>query len=135
MIIFGLKGTIKDRGEAVPAVCPRCHNVAFFHYVSRTRWFSLFFIPVVPIASKHFVTCPVCKLSVPLDTEGRDQAGRMVELTGRWRAGALSVDAYRNSVESYVQGQLRGSFQALALARGGPSADAPPRVPPPPGNP
>ncbi len=134
MIIFGMRGRTKDHGEAVPAECPRCHNRTFFHYVSRTRWFSLFFIPVIPVSTKHFIVCPVCNFAVALDSDGRERAGRMVELTGRWRAGALTDDAYRAEVQGYVQGQMRGDIQALPS--GGSAAPAPPpAVPPPPQGP
>ena len=130
MIIFGFKGRTKDAGEAVPAVCPRCHNGTFFHYVSRTRWFSLFFVPVIPISSKHFIVCPVCSFGVALDTDGQQRAGHMVELTRQWRAGVILEDAYRASVEGYVQGQVGGSLNALPA--GPTNAAAPPSVPPPP---
>lgn len=125
MIIFGFKGKTKDRGEAVPATCPRCHNQTFFHYASRQRWFSLFFIPVIPVSSKHFIVCPVCSFAVPLDAEAQQRAGHMVELTGQWRAGALTEDAYRAAVASYTQGQVGGSIGTLP-------APSQPSIPPPP---
>lgn len=131
MIIFGFKGRVKDRGEAVPAACPRCHNQTFFHYVSRQRWFSLFFVPVIPISSKHFLMCPVCSFGLALDAEGQQRAGHMAELTGQWRAGALSEESYRSSVEAFRQGQLGGSLPALPTA----GAPASPPIPPPPSAP
>ncbi len=131
MIIFGTRGRTKDNGEAVPAVCPRCHNRTFFHFVSRARWFTLFFVPVIPFSSKHFIVCPVCNFAVALDDEGRERAGRMVGLTGQWRAGTLTDESYRTSVEAYVQGQMRGDVQALQPP-GTPSLVAPPSIPPPP---
>jgi hypothetical protein len=139
VIIFGFRGKLKDQGEAVPAVCPRCHNGTFFHFMSRQRWFTLFFIPVFPYSSKHYIVCPVCSFSVALDAAGRERAGRMMQLTSQWRAGALSEEAYRAQVEAFTQGVMQGSVQALPPRQSGVPAtatpSAPPPIPPPPTGP
>lgn len=130
MIIFGFSGRTKDLGEAVPTECPRCHNQVFFHLMTRTRWFSLFFIPLIPYSSRHLLVCPICGYAAPAEGEARELAGRLVQLTSQWRAGALSEEAYRAAVAEFIKGEMHMPSPGLPPAGAAPE---PPPIPPPPG--
>ncbi|KAJ7582618.1 hypothetical protein C8J56DRAFT_955275 [Mycena floridula] len=51
--------------EGRARLCPRCHNAAVFS-AKRTEWFELFFIPIIPISSKHVWLCSICQFSAVL---------------------------------------------------------------------
>jgi hypothetical protein len=95
MIIFGIRGGKRnDHGPAIPVVCPNCNNQTYYHYLTVTKWFTLFFIPVLPISSKHYLMCPICTRSTELDRAGREHAAKLVELTAMFQAGSIGADGY-----------------------------------------
>ena len=126
MIIFGYRGgKRKDLGEALPVRCPRCNNATFYRYMTVTSWFSLFFIPVIPLKRRDYLVCPVCTRALELRKDQREMASRLVELTTRYRAGEIA--------EADYQAQLRaltgaGGIGQAALPES-PAAELPP--PPP----
>jgi hypothetical protein len=129
MIIFGWgRGKTKDHGAAAPLVCPQCHNQTFYRYFSVTKWMTLFFIPVIPYSTKHFLVCPVCTRAVALDAAGRERAKQMAELTASYQAGAMSQDEYLNRMRG-VAGDLLGGSGTPAISPTEPAAELP--APPP----
>ena len=38
-------------------------------HVKATDWIELFFIPLIPVRSKHYLVCDVCQYSIELDGE------------------------------------------------------------------
>lgn len=126
MIIFGYRGgKRKDLGEALPIRCPQCNNLAFYRYMSVTSWFSLFFIPVIPLKRRDYLVCPICTRALALRKDQREMAARLVELTTRFRAEQLS--------EADYQAQLRALTGAGGMGQAAlpdtPAAELPP--PPP----
>jgi hypothetical protein len=129
MIIFGWgRGKTKDHGAAAPLVCPQCHNQTFYRYFSVTKWMTLFFIPVIPYSTKHFLVCPVCTRAVTLDASGRGVAQKMVELTSSCQAGAMSQEEYLNRIRG-VEGNPLGASATPAISPAEPTAELP--APPP----
>ena len=126
MIIFGYRGgKRKDLGEALPMRCPRCNNATFYRYMTVTSWFSLFFIPVIPLKRRDYLVCPVCTRALELRKDQREMASRLVELTTRYRAGEIA--------EAEYQAQLRAITGAGGIGQAAlpetPTAELPP--PPP----
>lgn len=140
MIIFGFGGgRPKDRGAVVPMRCPNCGNENYFRHLSSTRWFSLFFIPLIPYSTKHFLLCPVCTQGRPLSREQAARAQEMTEWTGRFRAGSVSPDEYRERAAAFLAylrpidvGGVPPAVEAPATGVDGPTASPPPLPPPPP---
>ncbi|PFH50064.1 hypothetical protein AMATHDRAFT_177741 [Amanita thiersii Skay4041] len=65
-IFFGCQTKLKPQGDQqVPRVCPNCHNGSIIA-AKKTTWFELFFIPVVPISSKHVWFCHICQWRTPI---------------------------------------------------------------------
>jgi hypothetical protein len=123
MIIFGYRGgKRKDLGEAVPIRCPQCNNLTFYRYMSVTSWFSLFFIPVIPLKRRDYLVCPICSRALALRKDQREMAARLVELTTKYRAGELSEPEY--------QAQLRALTGAGGMGQAAlpetPTAELPP---------
>jgi hypothetical protein len=69
-LIFGIK-RIRRRLATVLAMCGRCSTPAVQVVVRVGTWFSLFFIPVIPLGTKYISTCTLCGESVKID---KDQA-------------------------------------------------------------
>ena len=127
MIIFGYRaGKRKDFGEALPIRCPQCNNATFYRYMSVTSWFSLFFIPIIPIKRRDYLVCPICSRAIGVRRDQREMASRLVELTTKYRAGRIA--------EADYQAQLRALTGAGGLGQAAlpetPAAELPP---PPPG--
>jgi hypothetical protein len=69
MIIFGWRTIIKNIGIVFKRMCDHCHNEDYWILTRTTRWFTLFFIPAIPIESKYFLACPICKYGFALNNE------------------------------------------------------------------
>src|SRR5579872_2991100 len=69
-ILFGIK-RLQKRLATVLALCGQCGTPAAQVIVRISTWFSLFFIPVIPLGSKYISTCTFCGKSIKLD---KDQA-------------------------------------------------------------
>lgn len=77
MIIFGWGGgKPRDRGPAVATRCPACENESVHRYYTATKWFTLFFIPVIPYQTKHFLVCPRCMRAGVLTGAALDEVKR-----------------------------------------------------------
>ena len=59
--------TTKQFGSGIHARCPQCHNGVGLMLLSVTKWFTLFFIPVIPYDSGYLLTCPICARGVKID--------------------------------------------------------------------
>ena len=67
-IIFGWgHQTQNNYGPTLPIRCPHCNNDTFWHLVNTKVWFTLFFIPVIPYESIHYLLCDVCGRGIRLD--------------------------------------------------------------------
>ena len=87
LVIFGVKRMVR-RLATVFAMCSRCGSPAAQVIARRTTWFSLFFIPVIPLGSTYSSTCTFCGVATRLD---KDQALHMVELAQRHRRRLLGA--------------------------------------------
>lgn len=118
MIIFGWGGgKAKDLGPALPQTCSSCGHEGFFHYFTVTKWFRLYFIPIIPYSTRHFLSCPVCtsgtELTSPTD---RQRIHALVATTASLSSGHLSPAAYA--------AQIGGTFGEAAPAPALPPAPA-----------
>jgi hypothetical protein len=100
LIIFGWGGgKVKNHGPALPQRCPSCGHEGFFHYFTVTKWLRLYFIPIIPYSTKHFLACPVCTSGTELTTqEDRQRIHSLVATTASLNSGLLSPDAYAAEV-------------------------------------
>lgn len=69
MIIFGSKWIRKILGTEGSFRCTNCNNVSNWQLVKLTLWFSLFFIPIIPIKSEYYEVCPICGGEVRITKE------------------------------------------------------------------
>ncbi len=68
MIVMGIRSRAQHLG--MPRLrCPRCGQDAPHRIVRSQRWFTLFFIPIVPFRSRYISTCNFCGLNQRVDAE------------------------------------------------------------------
>jgi hypothetical protein len=65
-LIFGVK-RLKRRLATTFALCGRCGTPAAQVLMRIGTWFSLFFVPVIPLGTKYVLTCTFCGESTKLD--------------------------------------------------------------------
>lgn len=94
MIIFGFRSFVKTLAM-LTLVCHRCGNPAAHRIVQRSRWFTLFFIPLIPLGFSRFSTCTFCGVTYKVSKE---DAERMI-------AGATASAAPAAPVASAQPGQ------------------------------
>jgi hypothetical protein len=71
-IIFGLKRKA-HRLATIFAMCLDCQTPAAQVLVSVRSFFSLFFVPVVPLGTKYRTTCTMCGTSTTVSAEYADR--------------------------------------------------------------
>jgi tetratricopeptide (TPR) repeat protein len=71
ILLFGTKPIVSDEaGVVVEARCPQCGRDATFAAKSYRVWFTLFFLPLVPVSGKKPISqCSACgaQFPIPLD--------------------------------------------------------------------
>lgn len=60
-VLFGFKTTQKVIAEEGKIRCGRCNNISNWMVLKVTNWFSLFFIPIIPLSTHYYEQCPICR--------------------------------------------------------------------------
>lgn len=61
--LFGFRRTAKPLGQ-LDRTCTKCVRPTVHTALEQKRWFTLFFIPVIPLGSSQIVRCNVCGLTL-----------------------------------------------------------------------
>ncbi|GAA5939025.1 hypothetical protein JCM3775_002652 [Rhodotorula graminis] len=69
-IVFGVNTKLKQEGDEVRP-CQNCHNRSCVK-VKRSKRFELFWVPLIPLGSKHVWMCHICKVSYAADPAEKD---------------------------------------------------------------
>jgi hypothetical protein len=72
VILFGFRSFVKSLAM-LTLVCHRCGNPAAHRLVQRSRWFTLFFIPLIPLGITRFTTCTFCGASHKVSKQDAQQ--------------------------------------------------------------
>jgi ribosomal protein L37E len=70
-IIFGSRSKNKVLGQ-VQYPCQRCGRMAFHTLVRSQRWFSLYFIPLIPMSKTTTTRCNLCGYQAQIDNNQAD---------------------------------------------------------------
>jgi hypothetical protein len=90
IILFGFRRK-SARLATIFVMCARCHTPAA-HALNRTRrYFTLFFIPIIPLGTKYFTTCTMCGHVTQITKEGADQYLASVAQSSAAPAGPSDV--------------------------------------------
>ena len=68
LFLFGMRTKAKALAQ-VENSCSKCARPTMHAIVETRKWFTLFFIPVIPLGSKYLNRCGVCGLT----TQGSPQ--------------------------------------------------------------
>lgn len=71
-ILFGFRS--KSSTIAMLSLACRNGHVAAHRLVKVTRWFTLFFIPIIPFNRKYYSTCAQCGVQVGWSKEDAERA-------------------------------------------------------------
>lgn len=67
MIICGTRGFRKTIGSTFGMhPCNRCGRMMTFEIMQEWVWFTLFFIPLIPLFKNYYLVCPHCKGMAPI---------------------------------------------------------------------
>ncbi len=71
IILFGFR-RVRARLGTILVMCAFCHTPAA-HAITRIRkWFTLFFIPVIPLGTKYATTCTMCGRAAVITKEAAE---------------------------------------------------------------
>ncbi len=100
-IIFGWgRQTRRDWGPTCALSCPNCSNDKFWHLLSLTRWFTLFFIPVIPYSFKNYLVCPVCSEALELNRAQTERAKRLNGTTTSFLNDEMTEEQYLSALDA-----------------------------------
>ena len=101
LLIFGMRNRVHEHGPCVAASCPRCHNEVVLAYLVVTRWFTLFFVPLIPFGRRRMLVCPICRWQRELKKDAEPLALEMIGITARWQTHELANDEYGQRVNAF----------------------------------
>jgi hypothetical protein len=102
VVIFGFgPGKQKDLGEVAPTACPNCHNQVFLHHVQSKKSVRLYFVPVVPYGTDHYLVCPICSRGLQVGKAQLPYVRSMSRAAASFRAGRLTEAQYLAHVERF----------------------------------
>jgi len=68
MIIFGSKTKSKAIGGK-NTICPNCRIKTAHYLIKHTSWFTLYFMPILPLSDRLFVKCGRCGFETEIEDE------------------------------------------------------------------
>jgi len=72
LFLIGIRTKAKAIAQQERA-CTKCVRPTMHAIVETKKWFTLFFIPVIPLGGNFFTRCGVCGLNTKRTTELKDQ--------------------------------------------------------------
>jgi len=72
IILFGFRRK-SSRLATIFVMCARCSTPAAHALTRSRRYFTLFFIPIIPLGTKYFTTCTMCGHVTQITKEGAEQ--------------------------------------------------------------
>jgi len=78
ILLFGYKTKPKIEG-GFKHKCINCKRATIHSIVRVTKWFTLFFIPIIPFSNKLFVKCNLCGMGGELKEEAKEKIEKLIE--------------------------------------------------------
>jgi tellurite resistance protein len=116
LLIFGLSVFFRTVGEG-EFHCPKCGGDRACRQRVARRWFTLFFIPVIPLNRVgEIVECGTCRSRFPLGVSRTPTAARMAAaLREAIRAAAVAVLAAGDPYDSAARGRAVETIRGYGL--------------------
>ena len=122
LIVFGIRKMRRRLGVAL-MMCGHCRQPCAHSIVRLQTWFSLFFVPVLPVGTTFFTVCSLCAGATRID---KAQAQHLEEAARQQAA---------QPVQMTPDGPMTPYAPATALPPEGPSTASPATPPPDPSSP
>jgi hypothetical protein len=99
LFVFGRgKRTHTDHVPTFAITCPNCHNQTHWRYQHHRNWFTLFFIPLIPYESEHYLLCDMCKQGITLENGEREHAKILAGYSKQYLEQQMSKAEYESRV-------------------------------------
>ncbi|PYV54106.1 MAG: zinc-ribbon domain-containing protein [Acidobacteria bacterium] len=72
LFLFGLRSKAKVIGQ-LERTCSKCAKPTVQSAIETQRWFTVFFIPLIPIGGSYAIRCNLCGLTVKGSPEIKKQ--------------------------------------------------------------
>jgi zinc-ribbon family len=72
LFLFGVRTKAKSMGQTERS-CTKCARPTMHNAIEARRWFTLFFIPVIPLGASYAVRCGVCGLATKASADLKTQ--------------------------------------------------------------
>lgn len=109
-IIFGWPKRTKEHGPTMPEHCGNCDNQVYFSLFKARRWFSLYFIPVLPLSrAERFLMCSVCGAGYEIDRTEWKRLKSFTSVTKAFEAGEVDEVEYLVELDA-VTAELWGQI-------------------------
>ena len=66
-IIWGSRHSSKVLAEIGHFNCSHCHNTVPFNFVKHIDWFTLYFVPIIPMHTEYWAECPICSYGLEIE--------------------------------------------------------------------
>ena len=70
--LFGMR-TKSTPIKQIQYPCPKCAHTTMFTAMESKRWFTLFFIPLIPLGGRFLIRCNFCGLILKCSQELKEQ--------------------------------------------------------------
>lgn len=113
MIIFGTRTTNPTAGQGM-FNCPRCGPQKPYTHRKAKRWFTLYFIPVIPLGTAgEYVECESCAGTFDMDALTYDPRAEQAEMFDRIRRLAVLAMLFAGRYQPANVAALRTALQEL----------------------
>ncbi|MBV1859867.1 MAG: zinc ribbon domain-containing protein [Nannocystaceae bacterium] len=113
MIIFGTRTTNPTAGQGL-FNCPRCGPQKPYTHKKQKRWFTLYFIPVIPLGTAgEYLECNACAGTFDMDALHHDPAAERAEMFDRLRRLSVLAMLFANRYQPDNVTALRTALQEI----------------------
>jgi hypothetical protein len=113
MIIFGTR-TMNSNAGAGLFNCPRCGPQRQFTHRKANRWFTLYFIPVIPLGTAgEYIECSQCAGTYGMEVLQYDPAAERAEIYATVRRLVVLAMLHAGKYEPETVAALRSALQDL----------------------
>jgi hypothetical protein len=91
-VIYGSRSRNRVMGQ-MQNVCPLCKKKGFQTVVRSRRWFTLYFIPLIPSSKKTIARCNLCGFQYAMDNKRADSLFPRGQAVAQPQAAPAAEDA------------------------------------------
>jgi hypothetical protein len=120
LILFGVRRLRRQLG-VVLLLCQRCQQPCAHSILCVKTFFTLFFIPVIPLGSRYYLVCSMCAGSSPIDKADAERL-RHAAVQQAAQPAQMTPDG---PITPYGRAELPSATPALGLGSPNPPSGPP----------